>query len=153
MAEELTIRPAGGSDLPDLLQLYMYLHPDVPPPAPDDAARILADLARYPGSAVFVGCLGRHLVSPCTLIVVPNLTRGGTPYALIENVITAEDKRGRGFAGQVLRHAVAVAWQQDCYKVMLLTGSKDPATLQFYTSAGFEQSKTGFQIRRVPKRA
>jgi hypothetical protein len=39
------------------------------------------------------------------------------------------------------------------YKVMLMTGSKDLATLAFYTSAGFEQSKTGFQVRRLPARA
>jgi hypothetical protein len=35
---------------------------------------------------------------------------------------------------------------------MLLTGSKDPATLRFYEEAGFEQSKTGFQARRIPAR-
>jgi hypothetical protein len=32
---------------------------------------------------------------------------------------------------------------------MLLTGSKNPATLSFYEGAGFEQSKTGFQIRQA----
>jgi hypothetical protein len=31
-----------------------------------------------------------------------------------------------------------------------MTGSKDPATLAFYEGAGFEQTKTGFQIRRQP---
>jgi hypothetical protein len=36
-----------------------------------------------------------------------------------------------------------------CYKVMLLTGSNDPATPRFYEDAGFEQSKTGFQARRI----
>jgi hypothetical protein len=35
---------------------------------------------------------------------------------------------------------------------MLLTGSKDPGTLAFYREAGFEQNKTGFQIRRIPVR-
>ena len=35
---------------------------------------------------------------------------------------------------------------------MLLTGSKNPATLRFYEDAGFEQSKTGFQARRLPVR-
>ncbi|WP_235909151.1 MULTISPECIES: hypothetical protein [Brucella/Ochrobactrum group] len=30
-----------------------------------------------------------------------------------------------------------------CYKVMLLTGSKQPATLKFYHDVGFEQNKAG----------
>lgn len=32
---------------------------------------------------------------------------------------------------------------------MLMTGSKKPETLSFYLTAGFEQSKTGFQKQRV----
>lgn len=45
---------------------------------------------------------------------------------------------------------MATAWEAGCYKVMLMTGSKRPETLRFYADAGFEQSKTGFQIRRPP---
>ncbi|MGO7969111.1 GNAT family N-acetyltransferase, partial [Rhizobium ruizarguesonis] len=32
--------------------------------------------------------------------------------------------------------------------VMLLTGSKNPATLRFYENFGFVQEKTGYQILR-----
>jgi hypothetical protein len=35
---------------------------------------------------------------------------------------------------------------------MLMTGSKQPSTLRFYESAGFEQTKTGFQMRRMAAR-
>ena len=31
---------------------------------------------------------------------------------------------------------------------MLLTGTSEQGTLDFYASAGFAQTKTGFQIRR-----
>jgi GNAT superfamily N-acetyltransferase len=48
----------------------------------------------------------------------------------------------------VLHAAIETAWQAGCYKVMLMTGSKQASTLKFYQDAGFEQSKTGFQIRR-----
>jgi len=53
----------------------------------------------------------------------------------------------------LLERAVSIAWEHDCYKAMLLTGSTEPATLAFYRGAGFEQNKTGFQIRRLPVRA
>jgi hypothetical protein len=48
----------------------------------------------------------------------------------------------------VIRHAVGHAWDKGCFKVMLLTGSQDPATLKFYEGCGFVQNKTGFQIRQ-----
>ena len=84
--------------------------------------------------------------------MVPNLTRGGLPYGLIENVVTGSKYLKQGHGAAVLKHAIAAAWKLDCYKVMLLTGSKDPATLKFYQGVGFEQNKTGFQIRQLPVR-
>nr|WP_320144222.1 GNAT family N-acetyltransferase [uncultured Cohaesibacter sp.] len=54
---------------------------------------------------------------------------------------------------QVLSHAIEHAWHHDCYKVMLLTGSQKPETHAFYRRAGFEASKTGYQIRRISPRA
>jgi hypothetical protein len=112
----------------------------------------LAQLSRYPGSAIFLGLRADAVVTTCTLIIVPNLTRGGAPYALIENVVTDARHQKRGYGKLVLKAAVAAAWRHGCYKVMLLTGSRDPATLRFYEDVGFEQSKTGFQVRRVPAR-
>ena len=86
-------------------------------------------------------------VATCTLVVVPNLTRRCAPYALIENVVTHTDFRQLGFGQKVLAAAIDAAWAKGCYKIMLLTGSTEPATLSFYRRAGFEATKTGFQIR------
>ena len=99
-----------------------------------------------------VGIVDTSMIASCTLIVIPNLTRGGQPYGLIENVVTHADHRRRGYGKQLLQSAVTAAWDADCYKVMLMTGSKKTATLAFYASAGFEQNKTGFQVRRLPQR-
>ena len=91
-------------------------------------------------------------MASCTLIVIPNLTRGGKPYALIENVVTHAGYRGRGYGTSILHAAAKAAWDVGCYKVMLMTGSKQPSTLKFYENAGFEQTKTGFQMRRMSVR-
>lgn len=149
----MVIRHALSGDLPQLLALYPHLNPSDPIPSLEVAHRRLEVLQKYPGSAVFIGIVDASTIASCTLVVIPNLTRGGQPYGLIENVVTHAQHRGRGYGKQVLRAAVMAAWDADCYKVMLMTGSKDPATLAFYASAGFEQSKTGFQVRRLPSRA
>ena len=130
----------------------LTLNPDDERCAPEDAVAALDHMLCYKGSVVLVGTIGDALVTTCTLVVIPNLTRGGKSYALIENVVTHIDYRGMGFGRTVLGAAVERAWEVGCYKIMLMTGSKKPSTLAFYEAAGFEQSKTGFQVRRAPIR-
>ena len=150
--EEFSIRAAHAADLEGLLKLYPQLNSSDEAISLDLAASRLDEINQLPGSAVLLGLLGHDLVASCTLIVIPNLPRGGKPYALIENVVTDALHRGRGYGTSILRAAVAAAWEAGCYKVMLLTGSKQPSTLKFYENAGFEQTKTGFQMRRMSAR-
>jgi GNAT superfamily N-acetyltransferase len=150
--EGFSIRAALPSDLEGLLKLYPQLNPSDEPISRDLAASRLGEINQLPGSAVLLGLLGDDLVTSCTLIVIPNLTRGGNPYALIENVVTDARHRGQGYGTHILHAAAKAAWEAGCYKVMLLTGSKQPSTLKFYENAGFEQSKTGFQMRRISAR-
>ncbi|KPF59043.1 GNAT family N-acetyltransferase [Rhizobium sp. AAP116] len=149
----LFVRLAERADLAGLLRLYRDLNPDDAELSVDTAEQHFDALRGISGSAVHVGVLNETIVSTCTLIVIPNLTRAGQPYALIENVVTASAHRGRGYGRATLQQAVSSAWDHGCYKVMLLTGSTKPETLGFYRSAGFEQNKTGFQIRRIAPRA
>lgn len=152
MTQALQIRPAEESDLQGLLDLYRHLDPKDLRYPPDEAISVFRRFVLYPGSAILIGTMGEVMAASCTLVVIPNLTRGGRPYGLIENVVTHTGYRNRGFGRALLQAAAERAWAQDCYKVMLLTGSKNPATLAFYASAGFEQTKTGFQMRRHPAR-
>lgn len=153
MDTPLHIRSASPDDLSALLDLYQHLTPGDARLPPQRAAQVFELFLAYSGSVILVGEFGGHLAASCSLVVVPNLTRGGSPYGLIENVVTHSDFRRRGFGGQLLAAASDAAWQAGCYKVMLMTGSKRPETINFYLGAGFEQSKTGFQKRRVPARA
>jgi GNAT superfamily N-acetyltransferase len=148
----LDIRDAQPDDLPQLQALYLHLSPDDAICPADEAAAILQQFLRYPGCAILIGEVGDILAASCTLVVIPNLTRDGRPYGLIENVVTHVGWRNRGFGRRILHAATERAWAAGCYKVMLMTGSTKPSTLQFHESAGFEQSKTGFQMRRHPPR-
>lgn len=64
---------------------------------------------------------------------------------MIENVVTDPNYRKKGYATKALNMASDIAKNHNCYKVMLLTGSKNDETLKFYDQAGFERGiKTGF---------
>jgi GNAT superfamily N-acetyltransferase len=141
----MLIRRIEPGDLGPLLALYHELHPEDQLPS-DDAVRIVwPQLLTDPRVTVFVGELAGGLVATCTLTIVPNLTRGARPYALVENVVTARDHRLQGHGTSILRHATAHAWDQGCYKVMLLSSSQQEATLRFYERAGFQRGvETGF---------
>jgi GNAT superfamily N-acetyltransferase len=94
--------------------------------------------------------LDSQLVSTCTLAVIPNLTRACQPYGLIENVVTHAEHRNKGYGKRILAHALDSAWAAGCYKVMLMTGRKDPATLYFYESAGFDAKEKKAFIAKAP---
>ena len=69
------------------------------------------------------------MVASCTLTIIPNLTRACRPYGVIENVVTHTVHRGDGWGRALLQRTLAHAWRERCYKVMLMTGRKDAATL------------------------
>lgn len=86
-----------------------------------------------------------RIVSSCVCIIIPNLTRNIRPYAFVENVVTHSAYRGKGYAMECLDYARSIAEKENCYKMMLLTGSKDNSTLDFYRNAGYNSSdKTAF---------
>ena len=156
MSSALTIRSALPGDLPGLLVLMHHLIPD-----DLDPDRVASELAwsrmmAMDGMTVLLAELPdvAYPVATCTLMIVPNLTRGARSQGMIENVVTHPDYRKRGIGRAMLGAAVAAAWQENCYRVMLTTGprpeDKQEQVLRFYEQAGFVRgTKTTFEMRRV----
>jgi GNAT superfamily N-acetyltransferase len=128
------------------LALYRHLHDlDAPLPDAEIVKRVWEAILQDPKLRCLVGAVDDRLIASCTLVIVPNLTRGARPYGLIENVVTHAAYRRQGVGTRLLRYALQMAWDEDCYKVMLLTGRRDEAVLRFYERAGFKRGvKTGF---------
>lgn len=146
---EANIRPATSDDLPGVLILYRQLNPDDPVLDLAVAEPVWATLLSSGLTTPFVVEIEGLLVSSCTLAIVPNLSRGARPYGVIENVVTSSDHRRTGLGRAVLQAALDKAWEADCYKVLLATGSRRESTLRFYEGAGFQRdAKTYFEIRR-----
>ncbi len=142
----ISIRNARQGDLPALLELYVHLNAAnavLPEDEPFEEAwkQILSD----PKMNCLVAEAGGILAGSCVLVIVPNLTRSARPFGVIENVVTHNNYRRQGIGTRLMRHALEVAWGQNCYKVMLLSGAGRPEAHQFYEGLGFKRdSKIGF---------
>lgn len=152
MPMPVEVRALQQSDLPGLLALYAQLIEDDLPLSPALAETRFGEILKREGLTVFGGFVDGVLASTCVLIVVPNLTRGGMSYAFIENVVTDGAHRRTGLGRQTVKTAINAAFGAGCYTVRLQTGGTLPGTLDFYRSCGFDLTKHGLEVRRIPPR-
>ncbi len=141
----MTVREIKENELSDLLALYTHLHELGVPENSEHLQNTWAAIYKDENHHIIVCEVNGKLVSSCVCVIIPNLTRNIRPYAFIENVVTHTDYRGNGYATACLNYAKELAVKADCYKMMLLTGSKSESTLDFYKRAGYNcTDKTAF---------
>lgn len=139
------IREAKREDLDALLELYLFLHEDSIPEKNSHLEETWEQIIGDPNHHLIVCEEEGKIISSCVCVIIPNLTRNVRSYAFVENVVTHADYRGKGYATECLDFAKKIAEQENCYKIMLLTGAKSPETLRFYEKAGYNSSdKTAF---------
>ena len=143
------IRELGPGDLDALLAAYEHLHAeDDPLPERSDLEALWMRICGDP-ALIYVGAFDAgELVATCTAAIVPNLTRGARPYAVVENVVTVPAVRRTGLGIAVLDELLSRCWKAGCYKVMLLSAAERGAAHAFYERVGFDKhAKQGFIVR------
>ncbi len=139
------IREALYEDLDGILELYLYLHEKEIPLKDGHLSSVWNKILTNEDYHLIVAEEEGRIVASCTLLIVPNLTRGVLPYALVENVVTHENYRGKGLASACLKYAKDIAIENGCYKMMLITGSDNPKTHDFYRNNGYsKEGKTAY---------
>lgn len=139
------VREITNADFDGLMTLYMQLHGNPFPEKSDEVMALWEGILADPNHHIIVAEEDGKIVSSCVCMIIPNLTHSQRPYAFIENVVTDEAYRKRGLATACLNFAKKIALKENCYKMMLLTGSKSESTLNFYERAGYNRNdKTAF---------
>lgn len=139
------VREIKANELQELLELYLYLHEDSVPKMTEHLMNTWNEIINDENHHIIVKEVEGKIVASCVCVIIPNLTRNVSPYAFVENVVTDENYRGKGYATECLDFARKIAENNNCYKMMLLTGSKHKETLRFYENAGYNSSdKTAF---------
>lgn len=139
------VREAVKEDLDELLHLYLFLHEKDISEQSQHLQNVWNEIISDKNHHIIVNVVDGRIVSSCVCVIIPNLTRNVRPYAFVENVVTHLECRGKGYATECLNYAREIAKNQNCYKMMLLTGSKEQKTLDFYENAGYNSAdKTAF---------
>ncbi len=139
------VREIKEDEQREILELYLSLHENSVPEQSEALEKAWNEILNDKNHHLLVNMIDGKIVSSCVCVIIPNLTRGVRPYAFVENVVTLEKYRGRGYATECLNFAKQIAEENNCYKIMLLTGSKEEKTLSFYRNAGYNSAdKTAF---------
>lgn len=139
------IRETKENELKELLELYTHLHELGVPEYSENLKKTWDTICNDENHHIIVCEIGGKIVSSCVCVIIPNLTRNIRPYAFIENVVTHANYRRKGYATACLNYAKELTQKANCYKMMLLTGTKSENTLNFYKKAGYNsEDKTAF---------
>lgn len=138
------IREIKKEEINQLLELYTQMN-NVLPTIDDSVLLLWENILSNKNYHIIVAEEDEKIVSSCTCVIIPNLTHNQRPYAFVENVVTDINYRNRGLATACLDYAKEIALNNNCYKIMLMTGSKRETTLNFYKNAGYNsEDKTAF---------
>lgn len=141
-------RDARSSDFDVILHLYRQLQPNDPELHDGRDVAAFHKILQSPDLRLCVLEHNEVVVGTTYLNVIPNITRSASPYAVIENVVIDESLRGIGLGKQLVARTLEAAWTAGCYKAMLMTGSRNPATHSFYSACGFSSdAKTAYLAR------
>ena len=144
----MEIKKISQKDLDTLMDLYVQLSP-VNEGLSNEKRDEVWEQIQKDDKITYLGAYENdQLIATCFLTIIPNLSNQGRPIGFIENVVTDENWRGKGIGTQLLKKAIEIAKEQNCYKVFLESGITRTGAHEFYRTLGFDDTnKKAFNIR------
>ena len=145
------IRPATEVDIPGILELYQELNTGPYQltndriPSVEECRRVFAEICEIPGHELVVAEESGNIIGTLVLLIVPNLSHGALPWALVENMVVTRAHRHEGVGKSLMEYALQRAREAGCYKTTLSSNKKRRGAHRFYRSVGFEPSAVGFR--------
>ncbi len=102
-------------------------------------------MATYPNYKVYVAETESTIIGTFALLIMDNLAHLGTPSAVVEDVVVADNYQGKGIGKAMMIFAMEKCKETGCYKLVLSSNLKRTEAHAFYESLAFE--KHGFSFR------
>ncbi|MCH7812347.1 MAG: GNAT family N-acetyltransferase [Chloroflexi bacterium] len=145
------VRDARETDLPRIVELLAQLSPDEPredtrTPIQESYRRAFRAIEADPRQRLLVVEANGAVAGCASLVIVPNVSHRGRPYAIIENVVVEASERGARLGDALMRYAIERAREAGCYKLSLTSNKRRRDAHRFYERLGFTATHEGFRI-------
>ncbi|MEP6758962.1 MAG: GNAT family N-acetyltransferase [Actinomycetota bacterium] len=122
----ISIRPAEVHDLRAVRGLLAQLHD--PPTEISCSSTTWSQILANPNRTVLLAMdREEHAVATADLLIVPNLTHGGAPWGIVENIVVDRAWRHRGLDEALMHHATRVARTAGCHTLRLASSTRPAA--------------------------
>jgi GNAT superfamily N-acetyltransferase len=140
----LEIRCARRGDFPAVLSILSQMHEEASlDEGPSETA--FYEILESPSRVILVAVDHGTVVATLDLFVMANMTRGGRPWAGIENLIVDAEHRRTGIGRALMEIAVDLAKEQGCYKLQLVSHQRRSAAHDLYRQVGFDAPVHGYR--------
>lgn len=140
----LVIRQANRTDLGAIATLLSFMHEEEV--SPDQITQVYEEiLGESHWRLILLAEWKDAIVGTIDLFVLRNLTRGGKPWAGIENVVVHPEARRKGIGTQLLQLALRLAQDANCYKAQLVSHNRRDAAHHLYEKCGFDADVRGYR--------
>ena len=100
-----------------------------------------------PGCEVIVAEEDGQIIGTSMLTIVPNLSHGGMPWIIVENVVVDKKHRRTGAGNLLMEYIKTKALENGCYKIQLMSDkSRSEEAHKFYNAIGYNASAEGFRM-------
>ncbi len=148
----MELRELTSADLASLHELYIQLDPVNEHNSIETSMEIWKRIEADENIHYIGAFEDGRLLSSCYCVIIPNISCRGKSICFIENVVTDSAHRGRGLGKAVMRRAIEIAKENDCYKAILQSGMQRKEAHDFYRNLGFDDTtKQAFDLRLLKK--
>lgn len=143
----MQIREAGTEDCRSILKLYSQPSMDGNNILSlDTAEELVSGFLDNPNHMIYVVVDDSRIVGTFAIIIVQMLSRSGGRMALIEDVVVATEYQGKGIGSDIMKFAVDIATELDCYRISLVSGIHRKEAHEFFKKNGFKEQGIAFSL-------
>jgi ribosomal protein S18 acetylase RimI-like enzyme len=143
----VTIRDAHEEDIDSILNIYSQ--PTVDNGVvlrTDEAKEIFETINSYPSYTIYVAEVNAQVIGTIAVLIMDNIGHSGKKSAVLESIAVLPESQGKGVGKAMLKYAIEVCKNSECYKITLSANKKRVSAHKFYETLGFEQHGLSYML-------